>query len=70
MVVEYELVEEEIEPYNDEQAEVYKQIQDIRSYEGQTNIFSTNETSPIFEVTARRNLNAILNSLQAQILAN
>ena len=70
VTVEYELVKEEVETYTDEQKEAWKQINNARSYEGQTNIFSTDEISPNFEVTARRNLNAILNSLQAQILAN
>lgn len=70
VLIEYELVEEEVETYTDEQKEAWKQIKNARSYEGQTNIFSTDEISPNFEVTARRNLNAILNSLQAQILAN
>ena len=70
VLIEYELVEEEVETYTDEQKEAWKQIKNARSYEGQTNIFSTDEISPNFEVTARRDLNAILNSLQAQILAN
>lgn len=70
VLIEYELAEEEVETYTDEQKEAWKQIKNARSYEGQTNIFSTDEISPNFEVTARRNLNAILNSLQAQILAN
>ena len=70
VTIEYELAEEEVETYTDEQKEAWKQIKNARSYEGQTNIFSTDEISPNFEVTARRNLNAILNSLQAQILAN
>ena len=70
VTIEYELAEEEVETYRDEQKEAWKQIKNTRSYEGQTNIFSTDEISPNFEVTARRNLNAILNSLQAQILAN
>ncbi len=70
VTVEYELVEEEVEPYTEAQKEAWKQIKNTRSYEGQTNIFSTDEISPNFEVTARRDLNAILNSLQAQILAN
>lgn len=70
VLIEYELDEEEVEPYTDEQKEAWKQIKNARSYEGQTNIFSTDEISPNFEVTARINLNAILNSLQAQILAN
>lgn len=70
LIAEYELAEEEVEPYTEAQKEAWKQIKNARSYEGQTNIFSTDEISPNFEVTARRNLNAILNSLQAQILAN
>ncbi len=70
VTIEYELAEEEIEDYTEEQKEAWKQIKNARSYEGQTNIFSTDEISPNFEVTARRDLNAILNSLQAQILAN
>lgn len=70
VLIEYELAEEEVEPYTEAQKEAWKQIKNARSYEGQTNIFSTDEISPNFEVTARRNLNAILNSLQAQILAN
>lgn len=70
VTVEYELAEEEVESYTETQKEAWKQIKNAKSYEGQTNIFSTDEISPNFEVTARRNLNAILNSLQAQILAN
>lgn len=70
VTIEYELAEEEVETYTDEQKEAWKQIKNTRSYEGQTNIFSNNDVSPVFEVTARRDLNAILNSLQSQILAD
>ena len=70
VVIEYELAAEEVEEYTEEQQKVYEQIKNAKSYEGQTNIFSTDEISPDFEITARRDLNAILNSLQAQILAN
>lgn len=70
VLIEYELAEEEVESYTETQKEAWKQIKNAKSYEGQTNIFSNNDVSPVFEVTARRDLNAILNSLQAQILAN
>lgn len=70
VVVEYELAEEEIEGYTEAQKEAWKQIKNAKSYEGQTNIFSNDDVSPVFEVAARRDLNAILNSLQSQILAD
>lgn len=56
MVVEYELAEEEIEPYNAEQAESYKQIQDARSYDDITHVFSTNLISPIFDLSAYKKI--------------
>ncbi len=59
VTVEYELGEEEVEPYTDEQKEAWKQIKNARSYEGQTNIFSNDDVRPFFEVTARRNLNSL-----------
>lgn len=49
--VEYELTEEEIETYTPEQQEAYNQICNLKAYEGETNIYSTNEISPIFKVT-------------------
>lgn len=70
VVVEYELAEEEIEGYTEAQKEAWKQIKNAKSFEGQTNIFSNDDVSPVFEVAARRDLNAILNSLQSQILAD
>ena len=70
VLIEYELAEEEVESYTEAQKEARKQIENAKSYEGQTNIFSNNDVSPVFEVTARRDLNAILNSLQSQILAD
>lgn len=70
MAIEYELAKEEVEAYTEAQKEAWKQIKNAKSYEGQTNIFSNNDVSPVFEVTARRDLNAILNSLQSQILAD
>lgn len=50
VIVEYELAEEVIEPYTEEQQEAYNQINSLYSYDEVTNIFSNNEISPIFEV--------------------
>lgn len=66
VIVEYELLNEIIEPYTEQQKIQWEQIKNTRSYEGQTNIFSIDETSPIFNITARANLNEILNKLQGE----
>lgn len=69
VVIEYELAEEEIETYTEVQKEAYEQIKNAISYKGQTNIFSTNEIKPIFEVEALADIGLLLNNMQAQILA-
>jgi hypothetical protein len=69
ITVEYELAEEVVEPYTVEQKEAYEQIKNAISYKGQTNIFSTNEIKPIFEVEALADIGLLLNNMQAQILA-
>lgn len=51
VILEYELAEEEIEAYTEEQQEAYNQICNLKAYEGETNIYSTDEISPIFKVT-------------------
>ena len=52
VIVEYELAEEEIEPYTEEQQEAYNQLKQLIAYEEETNVYSTNEVSPVFTVTA------------------
>lgn len=69
LIAEYELAEEEVEPYTEAQKEEWKQIKNAISYKGQTNIFSTNEIKPIFEVEALADIGLLLNNMQAQILA-
>lgn len=51
VIIEYELAEEETEAYTEEQQEAYNQICNLKAYEGETNIYSTDEISPIFKVT-------------------
>ncbi len=58
--IEYELANEVVEPYSPEQQEVYKQLQNLKSYKGTTHIISTDEVSPIFEVEYIKDLETIL----------
>ena len=51
VIVEYVLAEEEIEAYTPEQQEAYNQLKQLTAYEEETNVYSTNEVSPIFKVT-------------------
>lgn len=63
-----ELAEEEIEPYTEEQQEAYNQLINLKAYEEETNVYSTNSTSPIFKVTAVQSTNAMLTQMKQLIL--
>ena len=69
VIAEYELSEEEIEAYTEEQQEAYNQICNLKAYEGETNIYSTNEISPIFKVTAIKDINSVIEDTNAKIEA-
>ena len=69
-IVEYELVEEEIEAYTEEQQEAYNQLKELQAYEEETNVFSTNEINPIFKVTAVKDVNSVITQLNQLILEN
>lgn len=68
-VYEGELAEEEIEPYTEEQEEAYNQICNLKAYEEETNIYSTNEVSPVFKVTAVKDINSVIEDTNAKIEA-
>ena len=68
VIVEYELAEEEIEAYTPEQQEAYNQLKQLTSYEEETNIYSTNEVSPIFSVTAVKDINSVITQLNTVLL--
>lgn len=57
LTFECELENEIIEPYTPEQQETYNQLKKLHSYNEQTNIFSKDEISPVFNVEAIKNLN-------------
>ena len=68
VIVEYELAEEIIEPYTEEQQLVYNEINKAHSYKNVTHIFSTDETSPIVDVTYRKDLETMFNNINNAIL--
>ena len=67
-VYEGELAEEETEAYTEEQQEAYNQLINLKAYEEETNVYSTNSTSPIFKVTAVQSTNAMLTQMKQLIL--
>lgn len=69
VIIEYKLAEEEIEPYTEEQQEAYNELINMRAYEEETNVFSTNEISPIFYVTAIKDINSVIEDTNAKIEA-
>lgn len=68
VIIEYKLAEEEIEAYTPEQQEAYNQLCNLKAYEGSTNVYSTNEISPIFKVTAIKDINSVITQLNTVLL--
>lgn len=68
VIVEYELAEEEIEAYTEEQKDVYNQICNLKAYNEETNVFSDNKISPIFKVTAIKDFNSVITQLNKALL--
>lgn len=69
VIVEYELAEEEIEAYTPEQQEAYNQLKQLTAYEEETNIYSTNGVSPVFSITAVKDINSVIEDTNAKIEA-
>ena len=71
LTVEYDLAEEEIDPYTPKQQTVHDETKKTaHSYGEQTHIFSTNEISPIFTVEARKDMNTVISNLESMIISN
>ena len=67
IVVEEE-VNEYVEAYTDEQKQVYDElVKTAKSYKTVTNIFSTNEISPKFEVNYRRDIDTYIDNKLANV---
>ena len=70
VLFEYEC-EEYVEAYTDEQQAVYDEIvKTAKSYKIVTNIFSTNEVSPKFEIEYRQDIKALINNVSQAVLNN
>ena len=71
MLIEYNLEKEVVEPYTEEQQKVYNEIVNTaKSYKNVTNIFSTNEVSPVFEVNYRKDIETMINNVNKAVLSN
>lgn len=75
LTVEYNIVEnklnEYVEAYTDEQKQVYDElVKTAKTYKTVTNIFSTNEVSPKFEVEYRQDIKALINNVSQTVLNN
>ena len=58
-----------ITPYTLEQQEAYNQIKKASSYKNITHIFSTNETSPIFEINYKKDQETINKAIKNRLTA-
>ena len=68
-ILEYEMLEEEIEPYTEEQKKVYDQmVQTAKSYKNVTNIYSPDLVSLINSVNYRKDIETLLTQQNALIL--
>ena len=71
VTIETRLKEETITPYADEQKKSHDKIEkEAKSYKTVTNIFSTNEVSPKFEVEYRQDIKSLINNVSQAVLNN
>lgn len=68
LTVEYELAQEEIEEYTEGQKQAYKQITELKTYKGESNAYTN--TIAILDVEYKKDLETVINNLQATILAS
>lgn len=68
-IIEIKQAQEIIEPYTEQQAQAWEQIKALRTYKNITHINSEDETKPTLEVTYVRDLQTVINNMQAQILS-
>lgn len=66
--IEGKVITEEIEPYTEEQQEVYNKPKELTTYAGQTNVYSINNIKPIFKVTGIKDVNSLITQVNQLIL--
>lgn len=57
-------------PFIEEQKEIAKELNNARTYKNVTNIYSTDEVSPIIELDYAKDLETLINNVQALALSN
>lgn len=66
----YELENEEVLPYTEEQQEAYKQLKELKTYKGITHIDSSGEgLRPILELTYKKDLETMFKNINEAIVA-
>ena len=68
VILEYDLAEEEVEPYTEAQQEAYNKLKELTTYATQTNIYSTNNIKPVFTVTGIKDVNSLITQVNQLIL--
>lgn len=69
-ILEYKMLEEEIEPYTEEQQKAYNEIvQTAKSYKNVTNIYSPDPVSPVFSINYRKDIDAYIDNKLANVNA-
>ncbi len=63
VIVEYNLAEEVIDPYTEEQAEVWEQIKALRTYKPVTHITSEDETPATVDIVYVRDLETVIDNI-------
>ena len=58
-------ITEKIEPYTSDQTQKFNEIQKLKSYSDETNIYSTDEIKPIFDVEAFKDLETYIKEVIA-----
>ncbi len=57
-------------PFTEEQKTEAKGLKNARTYKNITHIYSTDEVSPIIDITYKKDFETLLNNMQAQIISN
>ena len=69
--IEGNALEMTVTAYTPEQQKVYNEIVNTaKTYKNVTNIFSTNEVSPVFEVNYRKDIETMINNVNKAVLSN
>lgn len=64
----YELKEEKIIPYTEEQKQEIEKLAEARTYKNETIIYSTDEVEPIIEVKYRKDIETMINNITKAII--